>query len=905
MRRLALSALSVALSAALAGTAAPAPAHAAAERAGGDAPGRSAPSEKGRLDVLFVGAHPDDEAGGLSTYGQWNEFNGARVGVLTVTRGEGGGNAAGTEEGPALGLLREDEERRAVGKAGVTDVHYLDDVDFYYTVSAPLTADVWDHDEALERVVRLVRRTRPKVIVTMEPAPVPGQHGNHQEAGRLATEAYFRAADPAAFPEQITREGLRPWAPGRLFVTGGASGPTGPECASRFTPSTQAATVYGVWGGRASPRNGGKTWAQVEREAQRVYVSQGWGGFPDVPSDPNQIGCDYFTQVHSRVPYTLDDRDAAGMLEGAVTPGKGGLPLGTAFQLTADAFGVPPGGEFKVTARAAAPRALRGARVKLEAPAGWTVSGAGDLGTVGPSGRTAVFTVRPPASAAYGRVRLSATLSTARGSGQNAVPVEVRAPVTGVQEPLPRVRDFDAWATRSGVPQLTGRVKRVLTLGSGQSRTVRVDLSNASDAAQSGTVTLDLPEGFAADAASKPYRLEAGQTGSVAFTVRNTDTSLPTSNQGGVNGDYDYTITTTSTTGAPDVQKAALELVPVAELPKAAAAPALDGAEGPGEYPGPALDLSRLWEGTACESPADCSATGKVAWTDEALYFLITVRDDRQGAVLGADDCKRHWRTDSVEIAIDPRGDSENTSSTFKTGIFPVTGDGEPCFQRDADQHQGPGAETAPGMRVAAAVARPYDGYTVEAKIPFTALPAAVDPRRMGLNIFVYDSDTEDKTGQTRIGWSTWGGVQGDPYRWGLVALPGHTPPSGMPTTPKPPVMPTDAAASVNSPQSIRQAAETGVPLAGGPAAPRGATARIVGRPVVAHGATAFRLRATGPGTAYAHVWDGRVLGTKRITITRAGTVAVTVPGTTGYLAVAFASAAGGTASGVAPLTGR
>src|SRR5262249_7489913 len=95
-------------------------------------PARAAgpPPPKGTLDVLFVGAHPDDEAGGLSTYGQWQEFDGARTGVVTITRGEGGGNAAGIEEGPALGLLREDEERRAVGRAGITDVHYLDKVDF-------------------------------------------------------------------------------------------------------------------------------------------------------------------------------------------------------------------------------------------------------------------------------------------------------------------------------------------------------------------------------------------------------------------------------------------------------------------------------------------------------------------------------------------------------------------------------------------------------------------------------------------------------------------------------------------------------------------------------------------------------------------------------------------------------
>ncbi|GAA2594519.1 sugar-binding protein [Actinomadura fulvescens] len=761
MRRLALPAV---LAAVLAGTAVTA------------VPARAAgPPEKGRLDVLFVGAHPDDEAGGLSTYGQWNEFDGAKVGVLTVTRGEGGGNAVGTEEGPPLGLLREDEERRAVGKAGITDVHYLDKVDFYYTVSAPLTAGAWNHRAALEKVVRLVRETRPKTIVTMEPAPLPGQHGHHQEAARLAIEAYFAAADPKAGPKDVPR----PWAARRLLITGGATGPAGPSCVTNFTPSDPKATVIGVWGGRASPRNGGRTWAQVEREAQRMYVSQGWAGFPDVPADPAKIGCDYFTQVHSR-----------------------------------------------------------------ERPA--------------------------------------------RAEPRNG------PAVTGEQEPLPRVADFDSWAARTGVPGLIGRMKRVLTLGAGRSRTVRIDLANTTSSAQSGTVKLDLPKGFAADAASKPYELAAGAEGAVTFTVENTDASVPASN--------DYTITTTSTSGPPDVRKAALELVPVAVLPKAGTAPRIDGREGSGEYTGPALDLSRVWEGSACESAADCSATGKVTWTADALHVLVHVRDDKRGTVLGADDCKRHWRTDSVEIAIDPRGTSENTSTTFKSGIFPAMADGQPCFERDADHRQGPGKETAPGMEVSATVSEPYTGYTVEAKIPFTVLPAAVDPERMALNLFVYDSDTQDKTGQTRLGWSTFGGVQGDPYRWGLVTLPGHVPPPGMPGTAPPPVMPAEAALSHTSPLSIVQAAETGIPLAGGRAAPWWDTARIAGRPAVSGGATTFRLAATGPGTAHAYVWDGKILGSRKIAVRGPGLTTVTVPGATGVLAVAFEARAGGTASSAARL---
>jgi hypothetical protein len=285
-----------------------------------------------------------------------------------------------------------------------------------------------------------------------------------------------------------------------------------------------------------------------------------------------------------------------------------------------------------------------------------------------------------------------------------------------------------------------------------------------------------------------------------------------------------------------------------------------------------------------------------VTWYDDALYVLVQVKDDKQGSALDAADCKRHWRTDSVEIALDPRGDAENTSTTFKTGILPLTaaGGGRACFERDADNHQGPGTSTAPGMSVASSVSSPYTGYTVETKIPLADLPAAVDPSRLALNIFVYDSDTTDKTGQTRIGWSTWGGVQGDPYRWGLATLPGYTPPPDRPTKAPPPVMPSTAALSVNSPQSIIQAASTHVPLAAGPATP--GSARLVGHPVVSDGSTTFHLHTTVPGTVYAYVWDDKTLGQKKLPV-EAGTHAVTVPGSSGTLAIAFEATAGGTAS--------
>lgn len=841
-------------------------------------PAENTPAENSSaadLDALFVGAHPDDEAFSLSTLGQWNENHDVRTGVVTVTRGEGGGNAVGPEEGPALGLLREAEERTAVAKAGVREVFNLDDVDFYYTVSAPLTDQIWGGD-TLAKVVRIVRQTRPEVLLTMDPAPSPGNHGNHQQAARLAIEAFYAAADPKAFPEQITREGLRPFAPARVLL-GRARGTSqnGPDCASTFRPANPAQNVYGVWSGRTSQRQGGRTWAAIERDAQRAYASQGWAVFPDVPSDPAQLGCDFFTQVDSRVPFPEPGSAAAAaptaVLDGALTRSPGTVPLGTLFDLRPSTFDVRPGRPFTVKVGVTAGEPLGRSAAALRVPEGWQVTGSGELGRPAPGqAGSATFTVTPPRSAAPGdRVRVAATLTTERGRGYTDRQVEVSPAVRGGQQLLPQVGQYETWAAELQVPQVRGLVTPVLTLPSGGSRQVGVVVTNVSDTTQSGTVRLDLPPGFTADRAEAGYSgLAAGASAAVPFTVTNSDPALKTSNEG---GDYAYTITTTSADGS-SVSKPALELVPATSVPQAASAPAVDGAEGDGEYPGPSLDISRLWEGTACSSAADCSGTAKVTWRDDTLYVLVQVKDDVVGTRLATSDCKRHWRTDAVEVTLDPRGTSENTSTTFKAAVLPVTAEGAPCVLRDADNHQG----SAPGVRVASKLSP--GAYTVELAIPMETLPGAVDPAHLGMNILVYDSDTQDKTGQTRIGWSTWGGVQGDPYRWGVATLPGYQPPAGRPTTPPAPVIPDTGLSSLDSPQSLEQAVRLRLPLAGGPAAPASRSGSVTAA-ASGQGSVRVTLHAKAAGTAHLFVRDDQgTAGSRTVTVSRSGSTTVSVP---------------------------
>ncbi|MGP5683446.1 PIG-L family deacetylase [Brachybacterium alimentarium] len=206
------------------------------------------------LDILYIGAHPDDEAWTLAAFGQWNEFADQKAGVITVTRGEGGGNAVGLEEGPELGLIRETEERTAVGYAGIEHVFNLDAVDFFYTLSAPLTYDVWDGAEILSRVIRVVRATRPDVIVTMNPSAVEGNHGNHQQAAMFAVEAYHLAGREDVFPEHF-EEGLAPFSPSRILRSGSTAAPgPDPTPSRRDTSPRWPATWSSVPGTAPIPR---------------------------------------------------------------------------------------------------------------------------------------------------------------------------------------------------------------------------------------------------------------------------------------------------------------------------------------------------------------------------------------------------------------------------------------------------------------------------------------------------------------------------------------------------------------------------------------------------------------------------------------------------------------------------
>ncbi len=165
--------------------------------------------------VLIMGAHPDDENAALLAY--LARGRKARAAYLSLTRGDGGQNLIGSEQGELLGLIRT-QELLAARKVDGAEQYFTRAVDFGFSKTAEETFQKWGRDAILADVVWNVRRYRPDVIVV----GISAGHGHHQASGILGREVFSVAADKTRFPEQF--RWVQPWQATRL-VSGGFGGP--------------------------------------------------------------------------------------------------------------------------------------------------------------------------------------------------------------------------------------------------------------------------------------------------------------------------------------------------------------------------------------------------------------------------------------------------------------------------------------------------------------------------------------------------------------------------------------------------------------------------------------------------------------------------------------------------------
>ncbi len=162
--------------------------------------------------VLYVAAHPDDENTRLLAYlAQERHY---RTGYLSLTRGDGGQNLIGTEQGELLGAIRT-QELLAARRVDGAEQFFTRANDFGFSKGPGETLKIWDKEKVLSDVVWVIRSFRPDVIICRFPTTGEGGHGHHTASAILAQEAFTAAADPTKFPEQLKY--LQPWHAKRLL----------------------------------------------------------------------------------------------------------------------------------------------------------------------------------------------------------------------------------------------------------------------------------------------------------------------------------------------------------------------------------------------------------------------------------------------------------------------------------------------------------------------------------------------------------------------------------------------------------------------------------------------------------------------------------------------------------------
>ena len=232
--------------------------------------------------VLYVGAHPDDENNALLPWLAKEKLY--RTAYLSLTRGDGGQNLLGDEQGIELGLIRT-QELLAARRVDGAEQYFTRAYEFGFSKSAAEALRIWDKEKILSDVVWVIRKFQPDIIIKRFPPDKRAGHGHHAASAILAQEAFAAAADSTKFPEQF-KYGVKPWQAKRIlwntFNFGGTN----------TTSEDQLKIDIGGYNALI-----GKSYGELGGEARTMHKSQGEGR-------PRRRGpsYEYFTNTGGEAP---------------------------------------------------------------------------------------------------------------------------------------------------------------------------------------------------------------------------------------------------------------------------------------------------------------------------------------------------------------------------------------------------------------------------------------------------------------------------------------------------------------------------------------------------------------------------------------------------------------------------
>jgi LmbE family N-acetylglucosaminyl deacetylase len=212
--------------------------------------------------VLYIAAHPDDENNSFLPYLTKDRMY--RTGYLSLTRGDGGQNLIGKEQGIELGLIRT-QELLAARQQDDAEQYFSTAYEFGFSKSFDEALRIWDHEKVLSDAVWVIRKFQPDIIITRFPRDARAGHGHHSASAIIANEAFIAAGDPTKFPEQF-KYGVGPWKAKRILWNTFNFGSV------NTTNNSQLKIEVGGYNSII-----GKSYGEIGAEARTMHKSQGEG----------------------------------------------------------------------------------------------------------------------------------------------------------------------------------------------------------------------------------------------------------------------------------------------------------------------------------------------------------------------------------------------------------------------------------------------------------------------------------------------------------------------------------------------------------------------------------------------------------------------------------------------------
>jgi len=212
--------------------------------------------------VLYVAAHPDDENNSFLPYLTKDRMY--RTAYLSLTRGDGGQNLLGKEQGVELGLIRTQELLAARAQDGA-EQYFSRAYEFGFSKSSEEALTIWNHQQVLSDAVWVIRKFQPDIIIARFPPDARAGHGHHSASAIIANEAYIAAGDSTKFTEQF-KYGVKPWKAKRILWNTFNFGTV------NTTNSSQLNIEVGGYNATI-----GKSYGEIGAEARTMHKSQGEG----------------------------------------------------------------------------------------------------------------------------------------------------------------------------------------------------------------------------------------------------------------------------------------------------------------------------------------------------------------------------------------------------------------------------------------------------------------------------------------------------------------------------------------------------------------------------------------------------------------------------------------------------